>query len=99
MPNPSSKKQFYQWILSSRKISAGINFPRSRTRDFWMFCKAKNLKEMKAMHDNDTRWDDTCNMIECGVYLRPAINSWIQIRAELKEFSLSDREWELTELC
>jgi hypothetical protein len=79
------------------KISASINFPRSRTQDFWLFCKAKALKEMKAVHDNDTRWNGTCNMIERGIYLRPAIDPWIQTRPELKEFTLSDREWELAE--
>jgi len=36
-------------------------------------------------------------MIERGIYLRPAIDPWIQTRPELKEFALSDREWELAE--
>jgi len=46
---------FGSTIKKLRKISVAINFPRSRTRDFWMFCKAKDLKQMKAVHDNDTR--------------------------------------------
>ena len=93
----SSTNDFGSTIKKLRKISAAINFPRSRTRDFWMFCKAKNLKEMKAVHDNDTRWNGTCCMIERAVYLQEAIKPWVQSRPELKEFALSNREWELAE--
>ena len=92
-----SINDFGSTIKKLRKISAAINFPRSRTRDFWMFCKAKNLKQMKAVHDNDTRWNGTCCMIERAVYLQEAINPWVQSRLELKEFALSNREWELAE--
>ena len=88
---------FGSTIKKLRKISVAINFPRSRTRDFWMFCKAKDLKQMKAVHDNDTRWNGTCCMIERAIYLQEAIKPWVQSRSELKEFALSDREWELAE--
>src|SRR5436305_2348406 len=88
---------FATTIKKLRKISAAINWPRSRTRDFWLFADAKGLKLMKAINDNDTRWSGTCNMIKRAVYLRPAIDPWIVTREELREFALSDREWELAE--
>jgi len=88
---------FASTIKKLRKISAAINWPRSRTRDFWLFADAKRLKRMKAIQDNDTRWSATCNMIKRAVYLRPAIDPWIKTREELQEFALSDREWELAE--
>jgi hypothetical protein len=88
---------FGSTIKKFRKISAAINWPRSRTRDFWLFCKAKGLKLMKAVHDNDTRWGSTCNMLKRGIYFRDAIDPWVLTKEELREFALSDREWELAE--
>ena len=36
-------------------------------------------------------------MIKRAVYLRDAIDPWILTKEELREFALSDREWELAE--
>ena len=52
---------------------------------------------MKAVCDNDTRWSGTCNMIKRAVYFRDAIDPWVLTKEELREFTLSDREWELAE--
>jgi len=46
---------FASTIKKLWKISAAINWPQSRTQDFWMFAEAKKLKLMKVVHDNDTR--------------------------------------------
>jgi len=62
--NNPKNHDFGSMIKKLCKISAAINWPHSHTRDFWLFCKAKNLKLMKAVHDNDTRWSGTCLMIE-----------------------------------
>jgi len=96
-PNSPKDHDFSSTIKKLRKISAAINWPRSRTRDFWLFCKAKGLKLMKAVNDNDTRWSGTCNMIQRAVYLRTAIDPWVATKEELQEFALSEREWELAE--
>ena len=52
---------------------------------------------MKAVQDNDTRWSGTCHMIQRGIYLRAAIDPWVATKEELREFALSEREWELAE--
>ncbi len=62
--NNPKNHDFGSMIKKLCKISAAINWPHSHTQDFWLFCKAKNLKLMKAVHDNDTRWSGTCLMIE-----------------------------------
>jgi hypothetical protein len=88
---------FASTIKKLRKISAAINWPRSRPRDFWLFAEAKSLRCIKAVQDNDTRWSGIYNMIKRAVYFRSAIDSWIVMKNELQEFTLSDREWELAE--
>ena len=46
---------FSNTMKKLRAISAAINFPQSRTREFWTFCEAKGIKKLKAVKDHAIR--------------------------------------------
>ena len=54
---PMETTNFSDTVKKLRAISTAINFPRSWTRDFWAFCRAANLKELKAVQDHAVCWN------------------------------------------
>ena len=80
-----------------RVISSAINFPRSCTRDFWVFREKKKLKKLKAVRDHAIRWNSSFHMLERAVYLKEAIKPFVLSRDELIQHSLTNREWALAE--
>ena len=88
---------FASTIEKLRSISKAINFPPTRTEDFFKLCDAAGIKCLKAVIDHQIRWNSTFSMILRAVYLKDSIKLFTNARKELRKYILTDQDWELAE--
>jgi hAT family C-terminal dimerisation region len=84
-------------IQKLRTIAKTTNFPQSRILAFQRACDVANVRRMRLIRDQATRWSATFNMLERAIFLRKAIHVWTQSSTVYSHLILSDSEWDMAE--
>jgi hypothetical protein len=85
----TSGNDFKNIIQKIRSTSIAISFPPSHRQTFEAYCDAVKIKKLWAVKNHAIRWNATFNMIERGVYLKPAINAWAHSKPEFLHLVLT----------
>jgi len=71
---------FASTIEKIRSISKAINFPPTRTEDFFKLCDAAGIKRLKAVNNHQIRWNSTFSMILRAICLKNSIKLFTNVR-------------------
>ena len=75
-------------IQKLRAISKAANFPQNRILAFASFCSSANVKPLRPIRNQATRWSATFNMLERAVYLRTPIDLWTRSNSMYQKLRL-----------
>ncbi|KAJ7691514.1 ribonuclease H-like domain-containing protein [Mycena olivaceomarginata] len=87
-------------IATLRAIVRQIRSSSLRRHFFSDVLKSLQLKDLELLRDVITRWSSTLLMIDRGLLLRPAVDSFLSSNQfeELRKFNLGDEEWAALEV-
>ena len=92
----------FSFLATLKKIRAIAKAIRSSPRKWEIFeqcCKSYDIRPMTIPLDVAVRWNATYRMLEQAVYLRRPIRRFVEEDdSEMREFQLSEEEWDLAEV-
>jgi hypothetical protein len=65
---------------------------------FLKACEYHDRRELRLIYDCPTRWNSVYDMLSRALYLRPAIEAFLDKDPKLSKLRLSDSEWDKAEL-